>query len=310
MLPRDFPPRSTVYGYFRTWITAGVWAHVHDVLYRRSRDLEGREESPTAAIIDSQSVMTGAEARERVAADERQEGDDAADQEVLLKRQRDVELQEDRQLGEPPCPRPARGACRPLCPVAELHPLGAGVFDAAGFQMDLFSSLSFALGQSLGILGLPHLLIRFFTVPDEAAARKSVVVAVWIIGGVFPSLPAKDRCGGPPCARHPRQGRSSREAAWHSGASRRDGSARRAAGAGDAARPKVRLGDGAPDWVRLVVLAIAASLPSACGRIASESTSVAACPPAELDLLPHWSATATVRGGLGQTATATPALWS
>jgi cation/acetate symporter len=54
--------------------------------------------------------------------------------------------------------------------------------------MDLFSSLSFALGQSLGTLGLPHLLIRFFTVPDEAAARKSVVVAVWIIGGVFALL--------------------------------------------------------------------------------------------------------------------------
>jgi putative transposase len=36
------------------------------VLYRRSRDLEGRDESPTAAIIDSQSVRTGAEAREKV----------------------------------------------------------------------------------------------------------------------------------------------------------------------------------------------------------------------------------------------------
>ena len=46
MLPRDFPPRSTVYGYFRAWIAAGVWAHVHDVLYRRTRELEGRDESP------------------------------------------------------------------------------------------------------------------------------------------------------------------------------------------------------------------------------------------------------------------------
>jgi transposase len=69
MLPRDFPPRSTVYGYFRAWIAAGVWAHVHDVLYRRSRELEGRDESPTAAIIDSQSVRTGAEAREMVGYD-------------------------------------------------------------------------------------------------------------------------------------------------------------------------------------------------------------------------------------------------
>jgi len=69
MLPRDFPPRSTVYGYFRAWITAGVWAHVHDVLYRRTRELEGRDESPTAAIIDSQSVKTSAEAHEMVGYD-------------------------------------------------------------------------------------------------------------------------------------------------------------------------------------------------------------------------------------------------
>jgi transposase len=69
MLPRDFPPRSTVYGYFRAWIAAGIWAHVHDVLYRQSRELEGRDESPTAAIIDSQSVRTGAEAREMVGFD-------------------------------------------------------------------------------------------------------------------------------------------------------------------------------------------------------------------------------------------------
>lgn len=69
MLPRDFPPRSTVYGYFRAWISGGVWAHVHDVLYRRTRDLEGREESPSAAIIDSQSVKTSADAREMVGFD-------------------------------------------------------------------------------------------------------------------------------------------------------------------------------------------------------------------------------------------------
>jgi transposase len=69
MLPKDFPPRSTVYGYFRSWIAGGIWAHIHDVLYRRSRDLEGREESPSAAIIDSQSVKTGAEAREMVGFD-------------------------------------------------------------------------------------------------------------------------------------------------------------------------------------------------------------------------------------------------
>src|SRR4026209_490350 len=66
---RDFPRRSAVCGCFRAWIAAGVWAHVHDVLYRRTRELEGRDESPTAAIIDSQSVKTSAEAREMVGYD-------------------------------------------------------------------------------------------------------------------------------------------------------------------------------------------------------------------------------------------------
>jgi transposase len=69
MLPRDFPPRSTVYGYFRAWIAAGVWARVHDVLYRRPRELAGRDESPIAAILDSQSMKTSAEACEMVGYD-------------------------------------------------------------------------------------------------------------------------------------------------------------------------------------------------------------------------------------------------
>ena len=69
ILPRDFPPRSTVYGYFRAWRDDGIWARVHDALYRRCRDLEGREESPSAAIIDSQSVKTGPDARNAVGFD-------------------------------------------------------------------------------------------------------------------------------------------------------------------------------------------------------------------------------------------------
>ena len=60
MLPRDFPPRSTVYGSLPGLDHRRSLAHVHDVLYRRTRELEGRDESPTAAIIDSQSVKTGA----------------------------------------------------------------------------------------------------------------------------------------------------------------------------------------------------------------------------------------------------------
>jgi transposase len=69
LLPKDFPPKSTVHYYFKRFECDGTWARIHDALYRKTRDLEGREESPSFAIIDSQSVKTGAEAREHVGFD-------------------------------------------------------------------------------------------------------------------------------------------------------------------------------------------------------------------------------------------------
>lgn len=58
MLPRDFPPYSTVYMYFRQWKNDGTWKRVHDTLRDRVRTGGGRKKSPSAAIIDSQSVKT------------------------------------------------------------------------------------------------------------------------------------------------------------------------------------------------------------------------------------------------------------
>ena len=62
-VPRDFPPKSTVYGYFRRFLGDGTWSHIHDALYIETRFLEGREPQPSAAIIDSQSVKTGPNAK-------------------------------------------------------------------------------------------------------------------------------------------------------------------------------------------------------------------------------------------------------
>ena len=62
-LPKDFPPKSTVYSYVRRFYKDGTWARIHDALYVDCRDLEGREPQPTAAIIDSQSVKTGTSAK-------------------------------------------------------------------------------------------------------------------------------------------------------------------------------------------------------------------------------------------------------
>jgi putative transposase len=53
-----FPPWPTVYGYFRAFLAAGVWESMRHQLVVMLREGEGREASPTAAIIDTQSVKT------------------------------------------------------------------------------------------------------------------------------------------------------------------------------------------------------------------------------------------------------------
>ena len=58
MLPKDFPPRSTVQGYFYDWRDGHLWETINHLLVMAARDLEGREASPTAGVIDSQSVKT------------------------------------------------------------------------------------------------------------------------------------------------------------------------------------------------------------------------------------------------------------
>jgi putative transposase len=58
MLPKEFPPRSTVYGYFRRFWQLGIWKHIWMKLLMVAREQAGKEASPTAAIIDSQSVKT------------------------------------------------------------------------------------------------------------------------------------------------------------------------------------------------------------------------------------------------------------
>ena len=56
--PPCFPPVGTVYGYYRRFIDEGVWDAIRHHLVMAVREQEGREASPTAAILDSQSVKT------------------------------------------------------------------------------------------------------------------------------------------------------------------------------------------------------------------------------------------------------------
>ena len=58
MLPHDFPPWGTVWYYFRRWRIDSTWHRIHLKLYPEVRQLSGRQSSPSAAIIDSQSVKT------------------------------------------------------------------------------------------------------------------------------------------------------------------------------------------------------------------------------------------------------------
>lgn len=57
-IPKDLPPRSTVNDYFRRWDDDGTLDRIHHSLFVKCRELADREASPTAAIIDSQSVKS------------------------------------------------------------------------------------------------------------------------------------------------------------------------------------------------------------------------------------------------------------
>ena len=58
LLPHDLPPWGTVHYYYRRWRLDGTWQKIHEALRTELRAAEGREPSPSAAIIDSQSVKT------------------------------------------------------------------------------------------------------------------------------------------------------------------------------------------------------------------------------------------------------------
>ena len=58
MLPREFPPWSTVHHYFRLWRLDGTWEKINALLRERIRRRGGRDPQPSAAILHTQSVKT------------------------------------------------------------------------------------------------------------------------------------------------------------------------------------------------------------------------------------------------------------
>jgi transposase len=57
-LPKEFPPFQTVQDYFYVWARGGLWARINHALVMAAREKAGREASPSAGVIDSQSVKT------------------------------------------------------------------------------------------------------------------------------------------------------------------------------------------------------------------------------------------------------------
>lgn len=58
LLPKEFPPFTTVQNRFYAWRDSGLWAQIVCLLVMDARDAEGREAAPTAIVVDSQSVKT------------------------------------------------------------------------------------------------------------------------------------------------------------------------------------------------------------------------------------------------------------
>lgn len=58
LLPKDFPPFTTVQNRFYAWRDSGLWTQIVCLLVMDAREMEGREAAPTAVVVDSQSVKT------------------------------------------------------------------------------------------------------------------------------------------------------------------------------------------------------------------------------------------------------------
>jgi putative transposase len=60
LMPHDLPAWGTVHDYFRQWQKQGIWDQALEALRKQMRKKQGRDEEPSAAVIDSQSIKTSA----------------------------------------------------------------------------------------------------------------------------------------------------------------------------------------------------------------------------------------------------------
>ena len=65
LLPKDFPPYSTVWSFYRRAVKSGLWEKIMSYLVKKSRIAAGRSAEPSYSLIDSRSVKTTSAAEER-----------------------------------------------------------------------------------------------------------------------------------------------------------------------------------------------------------------------------------------------------
>jgi transposase len=78
MLPHDFPKWQTVYDYFCKWKKDGTFENMNTQLSKYVRVMDDRRETPSASILDSQSVQTATMAHEEVGCEQEKERAEAA----------------------------------------------------------------------------------------------------------------------------------------------------------------------------------------------------------------------------------------
>jgi cation/acetate symporter len=66
-----------------------------------------------------------------------------------------------------------------------VHKMGTGLLQPGGMRFSAIESASLSIALILGMPGMPHLLMRFFTVPDATTARRSLAISITIVGIVY-----------------------------------------------------------------------------------------------------------------------------